>query len=90
MCVCVHKNEPSCTPFQLSSVCNKFDIFRECFDECNLKQFNVFPTCNGRVLIRFYSSINNIYVSATVSTVVSNHSALLIEIPVSFKQVKYA
>ena len=53
-------------------------------------QFNVFPTCNDKVLDLFYSSINNIYVSVTVSAVVSDHSALLAEIPTLVKQVKNA
>ena len=82
------KNEPSCIPSKISSVCNKFDIFSECIDECGLMQFNVYPTCYGKVLDLFYSSINNICVSVTISAVVSDHLALVAEIPVSVKQIK--
>ena len=53
-------------------------------------QFNVFPTCNDKVLDLFYSSINNICVSVTISAVVSDHPALVAEIPVSVKQIKNA
>ena len=53
-------------------------------------QFNVFPTCNGKVLDLFYSSINNICVSVTIFAVVSDHLALVAEIPVSVKQIKNA
>ena len=51
---------------------------------------NVFPTCNGKVLDLFYFSINNICVSVTISAVVSDHLALVAEIPVSVKKVKNA
>ena len=50
--------------------------------------FNVFSTCNGKVLDLFYSSISNICVSVTISALVSDHLALVAEIPVSVKQKK--
>ena len=73
----------------MTSARNKFDNFSECFDECNLMQFNVFP-CNGKVLDLFYASINYIYISFTVSSEVSDHFALRAEITTSAKQVKNA
>ena len=43
-----------------------------------------------KCLTFFYSSINNICVSVTISAVVSDHLALVAEIPVSVKQIKNA
>ena len=50
----------------------------------------MFPHYNGKVLDLFYSSINNIYVSITVFAEVSDHSALLAEIPITVELVKNA
>ena len=51
-------------------------------------QFNIFPTCTGKMLDLLYYSINNIYVPVTVSATVFYHQALLTKTPIQIKLVK--